>query len=212
MQLVMETEVAAVHEESSNGACIQQVALTDGQTLPCDLLLVSAGIRSDVDLARDGGLTINQGVVVDTEMRTSDPYIFAAGDVAEFDHKVYGLWPVAVSQAEVAAANAVAEPGLVGATYLETPPATMLKVAGIDITSIGRITAQEHEVVVVLEDSTAHQYRKLIMDGGKIVGAILLGYPQEAAGIIEAVKQQSDMTPHLAALKDGDWQALRALA
>ncbi len=212
INLVMEAEVAAVNSENSDSQQIEGVALKDGRVLPCDLLLVSAGIRSDVSLAHSCGLEIKRGVVVDAQMRTSDPYIFAAGDVAEFEEKVSGLWSVAVSQAEVAAANAVAEAGVVGATYVETPPATILKVAGIDVTSIGRIQPLAHEDEIVLEESVERRYRKLILDGGMIVGAILLGYSEEAAGVSEAARQRLDMTPHLAALKSGDWQSLRALA
>ncbi|HMN29902.1 MAG TPA: hypothetical protein PKE45_17250, partial [Caldilineaceae bacterium] len=146
-------------------------------------------------------------------MRTSDPHIFAAGDVAEFNNKVYGLWPVAVGQAEVAAANAVASAEATSATYTETPPVTMLKVAGIDITSIGRIKPQsDGEIVVALEDTAEHRYRKLIIAEGKIVGAILLGYPEEAPGVTAAIKQQYEVTPYLTALQSGDWESLRALA
>jgi hypothetical protein len=77
---------------------------------------------------------------------------------------VYGLWPVAVSQAEVAAANAVAAPGAASATYTRTPPVTMLKVVGIDVTSIGRIDPQlDDEIVIALEERAEHRYRKLII-------------------------------------------------
>jgi nitrite reductase (NADH) large subunit len=130
--------------------------------------------------------------------------------VAEFADKVYGLWPVAVGQAEVAAANAVAAPGTEAVAYTETPPVTMLKVVGIDVTSIGRIDAEsDQERVIALEERAEYRYRKLIIADGKIVGAILLGHPLEAPGVTAAVKQQIDVTPYLAALQAGDWQALR---
>lgn len=149
----------------------------------------------------------------DAQMRTSDPHIFAAGDVAEFESKLYGLWPVAVSQAEVAAANAVAAPGADLAAYEEAPPVTMLKVVGVDLTSMGRIHPQsDGEMVIALEDSVEQRYRKLIIADGKIVGAILLGYPQVAPGVTAAVKAQTDITPYLTALQAGDWEALSALA
>ncbi len=217
IHIVMEAETSAVSagENSQADGRLQQVTLKDGRTLPCDLFLVAVGIRSQSTLAKSLGLTIKQGVVVNAQMQTSAPHIFAAGDVAEFDNKVYGLWPVAVSQAEVAAANAVAAAGAAVATYTESPPVTMLKVVGIDITSIGRIDAQtgaNQELVIALEESSQHRYRKLIVADGKIVGAILLGYPLEAPGVTAAIKQQMNVTTHLTALQAGDWQVFSTLA
>ncbi|MCW5845450.1 MAG: FAD-dependent oxidoreductase [Caldilinea sp.] len=208
-----EAEVAAAHAaDGAAGARVATVTLGDGQVLPCDLLLVAAGIRADLELARQMGLELQQGVVVDDLMRTSDPHIFAAGDVAEYGGKLYGLWPVAVSQAEVAAANAVAENGIATASYVETAPVTMLKVVGIDITSIGRIAVEAGDTVIALEESARHHYRKLIIRDGKIAGAILLGYPLEAPGVAAAVKQELDITPLLDDLRRGDWDELAALA
>jgi NADPH-dependent 2,4-dienoyl-CoA reductase/sulfur reductase-like enzyme/ferredoxin len=213
IQIVMQAEVTAVQDGTPPVQRVQEVLLNNGSTLPCDLLLVAAGIRADLELARGLGLTVNQGVVVDAEMRTSNPLVFAAGDVAEYEGKLYGLWPVAVSQAEVAANNAVAAPGALASTYEEAPPVTMLKVVGIDLTSVGRIEPLgDGETVIALEESAQHRYRKLILSQGKIVGAILLGYPLEAPGVTAAVREQTDVTPHIAALQTGDWEALQALA
>ncbi|MCB0126068.1 MAG: FAD-dependent oxidoreductase, partial [Caldilineaceae bacterium] len=192
---------------------LQRLILSDGQSLPCDLLLVAAGIRPELALAHAMNLTVDRGVVVDAQMRTSDPAIFAAGDVAEYNGNLLGLWPIAVSQAEVAAANAVAEGGVVAASYTEIAPVTMLKVVGIDLTSIGRIYAQSPTEQEIRHEEPAEQrYRKLVIADNVIVGAILLGYPELAPGVAAAVKEATDMTPHLAALQAGDWSALQLLA
>lgn len=212
IHVLTEAEVVAATRADDGNDRVASVTLGDGHALPCDLLLVAAGIRADLELARQMGLELQQGVVVDDLMRTSDPNIFAAGDVAEHGGKLYGLWPVAVSQAEVAAANAVAENGIAVANYVETAPVTMLKVVGIDITSIGRIAIEPEDTVIVLEESAQHHYRKLIIRDGKIAGAILLGYPLEAPGVAAAVKQELDITLLLDDLRRGDWDELAALA
>lgn len=212
IHVLTEAEVVAGQRAGDESDRVASVTLGDGHVLPCDLLLVAAGIRANLELAAEMGLELKQGVVVDDLMRTSDPHIFAAGDVAEYDGKLYGLWPVAVTQAEVAAANAVAENGITAASYVETAPVTMLKVAGIDITSIGRISVEPEDTVIALEESAGHHYRKLIIRDGKIAGAILLGYPLEAPGVAAAVKQELDVTPWLDDLRRGDWDALAALA
>jgi nitrite reductase (NADH) large subunit len=165
-----------------------------------------------VALANQLGLTVNRGVVVDAQMRTSVPAIFAAGDVAEFNGQTLGLWPVAVSQAETAAANAVAPLDATLATYRELVPVTMLKVVGVDLTSIGQIEAQESsESEIVLAEPADNRYRKLVIADGKVVGAILLGYPALAPAIAELSKQGLAISSHLPALRNGDWDVLKTL-
>src|SRR5207237_4438366 len=99
------------------------VVLSDGTAVEADIVVVCAGIRPSVDLAARAGLEVARGVVVDDYMCTSDPAIYAAGDMVEHQGVVNGLWPVAVAQAEVAAANAVGDVR----TYEPQPPVTILK-------------------------------------------------------------------------------------
>ncbi|MEZ4725988.1 MAG: FAD-dependent oxidoreductase [Caldilineaceae bacterium] len=208
IQIITEAETASLHGQGR----VQQVTLKDGRTLPCDLFLVAAGIRSEVELAKQIGLTVKRGVVVDAHMRTADPQIFAAGDVAEFNGQTPGLWPVAVSQAETAAANAVAPAGANPATYTEVVPVTMLKVVGVDLTSIGRIEANgSNETEIVFAEPAENRYRKLVLADGKLVGAILLGYPSLAPAVAEISKTQLDISRQLPALRNGDWDVLKSL-
>jgi nitrite reductase (NADH) large subunit len=175
--------------------------------LPCDLLLVAVGIRPNVELARVAGLRVERGIVVDETMRTSVPEIFAAGDVCEFNRQVPGLWSVAVEQARVAALNATGGQEI----YREIVPVTALKVVGVDLTSIGRFEPRAaDEIVIALEDLDEHRYRKLVVAGGKIVGAILLGYPQLAPPVTAAVKEQTGVGAWLDALRAGEWDVLSA--
>ncbi|MFN8469352.1 MAG: FAD-dependent oxidoreductase [Caldilineaceae bacterium] len=212
--VLLEAEVAAVKaggdgaERSHPGT----LTLKDGRTLPCDLLLVAAGIRADLELAQRAGIMTNRGIVVDAQMRTSNPYIYAAGDVVEFDGALEGLWPAAVSQGTIAAANAVAAPGASLQAYAPAAPVTTLKVAGVDLTTIGRFEAVgSDELTIALAEHATNKYRKLVIAGGKIAGAILLGYPEDAAGVTEAVRQKLDVTNQLEALRSGDWSGLRKL-
>ena len=214
--ILLETEVAAVREDQGDGTERTHpgtIELRDGRTLPCDLLLVAAGIRADLELAQRAGVKTNRGIVVDAQMRTSDPYIFAAGDVVEFDGALEGLWPAAVSQGTIAAANAVAAPGAPLQAYAPAAPVTTLKVAGVDLTTIGRFEASgSDEVTIALAEHQTNKYRKLVIAGGQIAGAILLGYPEEAAGVTEAVRQKLNVTNQLPALRAGDWSGLRKLS
>lgn len=117
-----------------------------------------------------------------------------------------GLWPVAVEQAKVAAINAVGGQ----ATYAEGVPVTMLKVVGVDLTSMGRFEAQsDSDIEIAIEDVDGNRYRKLVIAEGKIGGAILLGHPLEAPAVTAAVREGLDVSDCLDALRAGQWDVLR---
>lgn len=202
LHILHQAEAAAIEGQSR----IQQVVLTDGRELPCDLLLVAVGIRPNVELARAAELEIGRsGVRVNDQMQTNVATIYAAGDVCEFNDKVMGLWTVGVEQARVAALNAIGKKE----QYHELIPVTALKVVGIDVTSIGRFEPQsEDELVIMQEDAAEHAYRKLVIADNKIVGAILLGYPQDKAAVTAAIKQEKDVAPLLDELQAGNWTVL----
>lgn len=188
-----------------NNGQVAEVLLKDGRKLPCDLFLVCAGVRPNLELAHQAALQVNRGIVVDEGMRTSAPEIFAAGDVAEYQGQMYGLWPVAVDQAQIAAINAIGGKEV----YKESVPVTILKVVGVELTSIGKFEpASPGDVVIALEDAEAQRYRKLVITDGKIVGAILLGHPLDAPAVTAAIKQELDVTPYLTSLEAGDWSVL----
>jgi nitrite reductase (NADH) large subunit len=198
-------EAAAI---SYNGR-VDGITLGDGRKATADLLIAAAGISPNLELARDAGLRTGRGVIVDEHMRTSDERIFAAGDVVEFGDQVVGLWPAAVEQGRVAAEAAVLERT---SPYRGTVPVTVLKVVGVDLTSIGQIEPVEaSDEVVIQEDAGALRYGKLVISGSRVAGAILLGYTREVAPVASAVKQGWDVTRVLPALHAGRWHALERL-
>ena len=136
---------------------------TTGAGCEAQILLVAAGIQPERrPRAKTRSWRVNRGLVVDDHMRTSDPAILAAGDVAEFDGQVPGLWPTAVAQAEVAAENAVGGDKAYGPVI----PATILKVVGIELTSIGRIEAGAGRGGDRARGRAAGRYRKLVIADG----------------------------------------------
>ncbi len=149
------------------------VQLKDGKTLPCDMVLFSAGIRPKLQLAKDAGLAMNRGVLANEYMQTSDADIYVAGDVAEFRERIYGIIPAAIEQARVAAANMI-QPR--SETYTGTTPINTLKVMGIDLTSIGVVNPEEPGYTSYRRSDPARGlYKKLVFKDGALVGAILLG-------------------------------------
>jgi nitrite reductase (NADH) large subunit len=142
-------------------------------------------------------------------MRTSDPHIYAVGDVVEHGGRRYGLWPASVEQAQVAAAHMIGE----DAAYRITAQPARLKVPGIDLLSIGTVDAPVGEArTVVVSAYGTRQYRKLILEEGRLTGAIILGGPELFDDVTTAVESRVDLGSELDALEQGKWQALSRLA
>jgi nitrite reductase (NADH) large subunit len=180
------------------------VELGDGSVRTADLALVCAGIQPNTSLAKDAGLEVKRGIVVDERMRTSDPAIFAAGDVAEHAGTLMGLWGAAVEQAEVAAMNALGS----GTTYATPVVPTHLKLSNLDVTSIGDPHGAVDDEGLVPDDEDDGVYRKLVLSDGRITGAILVGRPAEAAPVLTAMREGRDVSGDLEILRAGDWEVL----
>ncbi len=160
------------------------VTLDDGRTLPADLVVIAAGVRPETTLARDAGLACNRGIVVDDELRTSAPSVWAVGECAEHRGTVYGLWAPLAAQARVAGASVAGDP----AGFHGTTTATTLKVAGVDVFAGGCAVAAEGEDEVVALDTRAGRYRKLVLRDERLVGAVLVGDTAEARALGELLR------------------------
>jgi len=184
------------------------IRLKDGRTVPGELVLFSTGIRSELTLAQAAGLEVNRGVIVDERLRTSAADVFAAGDAAEFEGRVYGIIPAAVEQARVAAANMVAPDS---AIYDGTLPATTLKVAGAELASLGECVVEGDEYNALRHvDLPAGHYRKFVLRDGRIVGAILLNDKQRVRPVTQLIEQGVDVSAYGERLLDDDF-ALKSL-
>lgn len=201
IELLPQTEAQRVLSDDR----VTEVELIEGSTIEAELCLVTTGILPNAELGQAAGLDVGVGITVDDGMRTSDPHIFAVGDVADHEGRRYGLWPASVEQAQVAAANMV---GGEASYRLVTPPAR-LKVPGIDLLSIGAVDARggESRTVVVSAYGTRN-YRKLILEDGRLTGAIILGSPQLFDDVTTAVETRLELGSDLDALEHGKWEAL----
>jgi nitrite reductase (NADH) large subunit len=190
---------AATETILGNGR-VTGVRLKDGRVVEGQLVLISTGIGSRVELAREAGLEVEHGLIVDEQLRTSAADVYAAGDVAQFEGIVYGIIPAATEQAQVAAANMVTEGS---ATYSGTVPVTTLKIVGIDLTSLGDATATGDEFAVLRRvDSATGVYRRLAMRDGKVVGAILLGDTQNVRPLKQLIATGRDVSAYSDRLLD----------
>lgn len=150
------------------------VRLTDGTLAEGDLVVLACGVRPETGLAEQAGLEVRRGVVVDDELRTDDPAVFAIGECAEHDGVVYGLVAPAWEQAAVVAD--VITGAAKDARYRGSRMVTRLKAKSVELAAMGEThLTEEHAEVVRFSHRAKGTYRKLVIRDGRLVGAILLG-------------------------------------
>ena len=153
----------------------------DGEEIDADLVVVSIGIRAQAALAREAGLEVGRGIVVDDALRTSADGIWAVGECAEHRGTVYGLVAPIHEQTAVAADAILGRPD---ATYEGSLQWAKLKVMGVDVVSIGQAEGPQETVAA---DATAPSYRKLVLSEGRAAGAILLGDIRGTEDLLQAI-------------------------
>lgn len=148
---------------------VEGVELEGGETLSAQMVIVSAGVRPNLDLARAIGLETDKGIKVDDHLRTSRSHVYAAGDVAEYRGMPYGIWPAAMEQGRIAGSNMAGAEAL----YRGSTPANTLKVVEVDLAAAGDIDAEnEREALKKAADGV---YKKIVLEEDRIVGCIMLG-------------------------------------
>jgi nitrite reductase (NADH) large subunit len=167
------------------------IEFSDGSTVDADLVVVAAGIRPNIDLARKAGLTVNRGIVVNDFMETSDPNVFAVGECTEHNGICYGLVAPLFEQGKVLAATIT---GNRGPTYAGTVQAAKLKIMGVDVFSAGEWADGPAVETVRYEDAGLGIYKKLALRSGKLAGVILVGDASDSHRYMDWLRSSADLT------------------
>lgn len=167
---------------------VQGVRLADDSEIPADLVIISAGVRPNSYLARQSRLKVKTGVIVDDRMRTSDPFILAAGDIAEHRGLLYGIWPAGYAQGVVAGINAVGG----RAEFSGLAPSTRLKVLEVELFSIGQLGLVDASYELIEAESEG-SYRALVCRDSRILGAALVGDTSLAGLLTDAIKEETQV-------------------
>ncbi|GAA3524980.1 FAD-dependent oxidoreductase [Streptomyces osmaniensis] len=157
------------------GGAVRSVEMADGYALDADLVVLACGVHPRAGLAKEAGLAVHKGILVDDQLRTSDPHIRAVGDCAQHDGTVYGLAAPALEQADVLAESLAGDGG---ARYTGTRALTRLTLAGegfFDLAAFGETEARPGDDVVQLTDATRGTYRKVVVRDDRLVGGVLVG-------------------------------------
>ncbi len=165
---------------------------SDGHTLECDMVVISAGIKANWEIAAGCGLTTERGIVVDDQMRTDDRDIYAVGECAQHRGQTYGLVAPLWEQAKVLADHLTEKN--VHAAYHGSKVATKLKVMGVEVASMGVVEPRDDEdEVVQFSEPKRGTYKKLIIRDGRLVGGILLGDIGKAAYLMQAFDRNTPL-------------------
>jgi nitrite reductase (NADH) large subunit len=165
---------------------VEGIELTDGRRIDADAVIFAAGIRPNVSLANDAGISVNRGIVVDDQLKTSAPDIFALGECAEHHGICYGLVEPAYEQARVLARHLAGY----AAAYQGSVVATNLKVSGISVFSAGDFLGADGSESMVLSDVRHGTYKKLVIADGRLSGAVLVGDADDALWYLELIRSR----------------------
>jgi len=145
-------------------------------------------------------LSCNKGLVVNERLLTSAPDVYAVGDVAEFNGRIWSIIPAALAQAQVAAAQICGERDIL---YKDIVPSTTLKVTGIDLTSVGEVNPQGDGFVEERRiDAAKGIYKKLVIRDGRVVGAIVLGDRSGVRAITQLIERKVNVSAYVGTLLD----------
>jgi nitrite reductase (NADH) large subunit len=170
---------------------VEGVILADGTNLPADIVVMAAGIRPNIALAKDAGLACGRGIQVDDGMLTSDPAIFAVGECVEHRGALFGLLAPLYEMAKIVADRIT---GTVDSNYLPAVTGTRLKVTGIDMFSAGHFMGDENTDDVVFRDAARGVHKKLVIRDDKLIGVVLYGEARDSAWYFDFIRNGTDIS------------------
>jgi len=186
MTILTGADTAEIAEKDGH---VGGVRLKDGTEIPADLVVMAVGIRPNGALAKASGLTVERGIVVDDDMVTSDPAVLAVGECVQHRGQVYGLVAPIWDMCRALAAGLTAQPK----GYAGSVTSTKLKVSGVDVFSAGDFSGGEGCEDIVMRDAARGIYKRVVVRGDKVIGAVLYGDTQDGNWYFDLLRQQQDV-------------------
>ena len=171
---------------------VSAVRFKDGSKLPADLVVMAAGVRPNVNLAKAAGLHCERAIVVDDTLQTYDPRIYAVGECVQHRSATFGLVAPIWDQAKVCGAH-LARSG--HRRYVQSATPTKLKVTGVDLYSVGDFIGGEGTDDLVLRDPRRGVYKRLVLAGNRITGAVLYGDVKDGPWYFDLIQNRTDISP-----------------
>ena len=207
----MNIELQANSKEIIGKDDVEAIKLADGRIIETDLVVMAVGIRPFTQVARDAGLEVNRGIVVNDYLQTSDPNIYAVGECSEHDGKVYGLVAPLYEQGKVLADYLTGKEteGYKGSTTF-----TSLKVSGCDLYSAGQIVENENVHGIEIFNSVDNIYKKVYLSDGQVVGVVLYGDTDDGSRFYNMMKKHESLEDYtlVSLLYKGGEEAVTSIA
>jgi nitrite reductase (NADH) large subunit len=169
---------------------VEGLILQDGSSVKGQMLILSAGIKPEISLFNSTGISLGKGVPVNDRMETELPDVYAAGDAAEHRGMVYGIWPAAEKQGEVAGINMAGG----NTVYTGTTPSHSITVAGIEVLSAGEIDIDCKLPSLVFKDKEKGIYKKIVIRDDCVAGCIFCGDTTGRKEIVSAIRERRPVT------------------
>ncbi|WP_413194793.1 NAD(P)/FAD-dependent oxidoreductase [Pararobbsia alpina] len=171
---------------------VTAVRFEDGREIAAGLVVMTVGVRPNIELARQAGLQCDRGIVVDDTLQSSDPSVYAVGECVQHRNATFGLVAPIWDQARVCGAHLAGADQL---RYEQKTTATRLKVTGVSLFSAGEFNGGVDTEDLVLRDLRRGVYKRLVLRRGRMVGAVLFGDVEDGAWYFDLIRSQTDITP-----------------
>lgn len=193
IQVYFDNEVSTVFEEPESNRTLQ-VTLKTGRTLICNAIVYAIGTRPNIELAKKANLETRRGVVVNPYLQSSNPDIFALGEIAEFQNALFGITSAAEQQADIAANYIL---GDLSSIYNGSVLMNILKFENLDLCSIGMVNIPSNDnsyEEIILKDVRKRFYKKCIVKDDTLKGAILMGDKNEFAEFKRLIEEEIELS------------------
>jgi nitrite reductase (NADH) large subunit len=187
LRILLNRQTAAIEGEGK----VQAVRFDDGERVEADLVVMAAGVRPNVELAKSAGLHVERAIVVDDTLQTYDPRVYAVGECVQHRRSTFGLVAPIWDQARVCAAHLA---GSGHRRYVQQATATKLKVTGVDLYSAGDIVGGEGTEDLVLRDRRGGVYKRLVVAGNRLTGAVLYGDVTDGPWYFDLIQKRTDIS------------------
>ncbi|WP_031428827.1 nitrate reductase [Flavimarina sp. Hel_I_48] len=191
IQIYFDNEVSTVFDTDESG--ILEVTLKSGKVLEANAIVYAIGTRPNIEIARTAGLKMGRAVKVNEFLQTSDPDIFALGEIAEFRNQTFGITAAAEEQAAILAGYLS---GDISTSYNGSVLMNILKFDDLDLCSIGNIEVPKDNLSyeeVIFMDVAKRYYKKCIIKDDLLVGAVLIGDKQEFAEFKNLIESKIEL-------------------
>ncbi|MEN7434918.1 nitrite reductase large subunit [Bacillus velezensis] len=170
---------------------VEGVRFKDGTSIEADLVVMAVGIRPNTQLGTESGIPVNRGIIVNDYMQTEIPHIYAVGECAEHRGIAYGLVAPLYEQAKVLAKHIC---GIETKPYEGSVLSTQLKVSGVEVFSAGDFDESEDKKAIKVFDEQDGIYKKIVLRGNQIVGAVLFGDSSEGNRLFSMIQKEADIS------------------